>query len=77
MCSEMDVVSFIKAIWPTIQSLLTYVAIPLGMALWKSERLALDKSTQASGIVDYFQLANTALKIMNDAKVNPTQNKEN
>lgn len=77
MCSEMDVVSFIKAIWPTVQSLLTYVAIPLGMALWKSERLALDKSTQASGIVDYFQLANTALKIMNDAKVNPTQNKEN
>ena len=53
-----------KVIGPTFMNWLTVSAIPAIVLLVKSERMALDKTSQANGVVHYFKLANKALKVV-------------
>lgn len=44
-----------------IKTICTYLVVPLLVAFWKSESLALDKSTKANGLMHYYLLAKQAL----------------
>ena len=49
---------------PLLQQFCTIVVFPLLIAFIKSEKMALDNTTQASGIIHWYKLANKAMAII-------------
>lgn len=60
---------------PILKEIAIYVVIPAIAALIKSERLALDNSTQANGIVHWYRLAKKALAVMPPNAINALEAK--
>ena len=60
----MDYQQIYNLIMPHVVQFLAAVAVPALVALVKSERLALDNSTQANGIIQAYRLAKKALAIV-------------
>lgn len=50
--------------WHYFQQFASYVLIPLLVSFIKSERMALDKSTQANGLYHWYKLACQALAVV-------------
>lgn len=49
---------------PILKDIASVIVIPALVALVKSEMMALDKSTQASGLVHFYRLAKKALVVV-------------
>lgn len=58
---------------PLLQQFCTIVIFPLLVAFIKSEKMALDNTTQASGIVHWFKLANKAMAIVPESVINSVE----
>ena len=58
-----------KLALPYLQQFATIVVVPLLVALIKSERMALDNTTQASGIIHWYKLANKAMAIIPEGAI--------
>ena len=64
-----------KLALPYLQQFATIVVVPLLVALIKSERMALDNTTQASGIIHWYKLANKAMAIIPDNVIKTVETK--
>ena len=62
-------------VWHYFQQFATIFLVPVAVALIKSERMALDNSTQGNGIAHWYKLAKQALAVIPPEEVKAVEAK--